>query len=105
MDGKHVKAHLSEWSDQERIVAAHQVKALLEHPGWEYVWEAVRLYERAHIAAQIASPKENVSEYAHAAGHIKGLREIDGIAKGVVEAGVEAEKRLREQERTGATHG
>ncbi len=98
MDGKKVTTHLEEWTDQEKVTAAEQVKVLTEHPGWEYVVEAMSLYERSRLTNLVASPKDSISEYAHLTGFVKGLRELEGVAAGIIQAGKEVEDRRRAQE-------
>ena len=102
MDGKALTIHLQAWDDREKVAAKEQVKTLLEHPGWEYLSEGIELYVSSLLKSHISSPQESIEKYAHTTGHMKGLREIESIAKGIVEAGEKAEKELRAAERVEA---
>lgn len=98
MDGKGIANHLSGWDDREKITAAEQVTQLLQHPGWEFVLASIKEYERTLIAGVVSSPQDSIEKYAHRSGQIKGLREVEQIAHGLVKAGKDVEDRHRAQE-------
>lgn len=98
MDGVSITRGLEGWSDQELLRAKEDVKQLLEHPGWLAVLRAVEGYEHVLHKAHLTTVTDSAATYATAVGHMKGLRELEGIAKGVIDKGEQVEHIRRAQE-------
>lgn len=99
MDGKSITRGLEGWSDQELLRAKEDVKQLLEHPGWLAVVRATEDYGHVlHKAHLSGNPTDSAAKYADAIGHMKGLRELEGIAKGIVTKGDQVEHVRRAME-------
>lgn len=93
----HLSAKDGGWDDERSVHNARLVEDLLEHPGWEPLLESIELYERAlNTMLLLGKADENAAEAAKKLGEMKGLRELDPLARGVVAHGAVAAARIRE---------
>lgn len=92
-----IGSHLSAWDHEKAIQAARDVEDLLQHPGFAAVLESAALYEHDLQSVLMNSkPSDNAAEYATKIGEMKGLRQLEPLARGVLAHGKVAAQRLRE---------
>ena len=83
--------------------AGREVASLLEHPGFEHLKRALRAQSQV-VTTELAleSAKDSAAFYAKKAGEIKGLADVERVARGVVENAKAAERENRAAEEGGA---
>lgn len=87
------------WTDREAVEAARDVESLVDHPGYEHLLDAVVLrVEALHAELIDKKPSSSAAEYADIVGQLRGLRELHGLAEGVIRYGRKAEEALRQEE-------
>lgn len=90
---------LTGWSLRRQVEAAENLERLLEHPGFKDLCEVLALHGEGVLAQIIfRKPDYEAASYADSIGHLRGLREIEPIARGVAENGKEAAAELRAKE-------
>lgn len=83
----------------EQIVTGEQVEELLEHPGFQALAHALHVHGEAILMQRMFRKADSeAAPYADAVGHMRGLKEVVPMARGLVQNGKEAGQRLREQE-------
>lgn len=94
---KPVMEHLSDWTRLELAEGADAVKAMLESDGWKAVERSIedrlRFEQRMLMAS---SPSGDDDRYERTIGQWAGLRQARAIAEGVVRAGEQAEREMRD---------
>jgi hypothetical protein len=99
---RYMPVDLAGKSMSERAQMGKQVAALLEHPGFSDLVEVLGVHADGLQAARIyRKPNSEAAFYADLTGHLRGLREVELIARGVVEDGKDAEREQREAEERG----
>lgn len=86
---------------EEMAEVGRHVKALLEHPGWEYLLEELDAKADANLNL-LVNPKDlTTGEYADAIGYAKGLRDVVKIAETVIKRGKKAQDEAHQLEAAG----
>lgn len=95
--------HLRDWNPAKSIHSAEELKGLMEHAGWPILLEALELREKDVRNDLLArEPTDSAAHYATTVGELRGLRQIESIAEGIVENGRKGEDRLRRDEEPAA---
>jgi hypothetical protein len=75
------------------------VADLLNHPGFEVLSAVLRIHgEGIRDRVIFRKPDPNPAAYADAVGHMRGLAEVEPLARGIVQNGKDVEARVKEEE-------
>lgn len=84
---------------QEQVGVGEQVEEMLKHPGFQALAHALHLHgEGLFHQRMFRKADADAASYADTVGHIRGLKEVVPIAKGLIQNGQEAAQALREEE-------
>lgn len=98
METPSLPVELSE-SASTRVEVGAQVADLMAHPGWAHLKKGVRVWQDATTAGLMGiSGSDSAATYADRTGELKGLANVERIARGIVEAGEQAKAQAREAE-------
>lgn len=87
---------------KRQVEMGENLEALLEHPGFADLCEVLKTHREGLVAARIyRKPDPDGASYADLIGHLRGLSEIEPIARGVVENGKAAAAEQRRDEQRG----
>lgn len=90
--------HLT-WPDGRAVEAKAAVSDLIEHPGWEFLTEALQMRESQLVTSLLSmSATDEGARYAEAVGEINSLRSVQNLVEGVLEYGFAAQERLEAEE-------
>lgn len=91
--------HLNGWSNTHAVQAKNAVAELVQHPGYEYLLEAIKLREETLVTALLSeSPSDEGARYAERIGELNAVRSFPSLAQGVIEYGQQAETELNDSE-------
>jgi hypothetical protein len=94
-----IKHHLADVPNGQAASAAIAVRDLMEHEGWDHLVSSIeRLLRHEQTLVMTTVPQDELKTQRQI-GRWAGLREIQAIARGIVERGREAEDLLREGDR------
>jgi|GEM_PF-5747585 len=86
-------------SAQRQVEIGEEVQALMEHPGWEHLVAAAAFRQRMLSSGLMAiSGTSEAARYSDLTGHMKGVGEIESIARGLIDVGDQAKAQTREAE-------
>lgn len=73
-----------DWNRERALEARHEVRELTQHPGWEFLTDALSRYETSLVDELLATdPTDEGAKYADLLGKINGVRSIPGIVEGI----------------------
>lgn len=83
----------------EQIATGEQAEELLSHPGFQALAHVLHVHGEAILAQRMfRKPDVESAPYADAIGHMRGLKEVVPLVRGMAQNGKEAAQRRREQE-------
>jgi hypothetical protein len=86
-------------SAQRQVEIGEETQALMEHPGWEHLKAAAAVRQRMLTSSLMAlSGSSEPARYADLTGQMKGVGEIESIARGLIDVGDQAKAQTREAE-------
>ena len=94
--------HLYEWSRDEIANAGDDVAALLDSPGWAALMRSLEDRLRFEQKLLMGSAPQEDARNQRTFGQWAGLRQVRGLAEGIVRAGKEAQARMRGAEKESA---
>ena len=86
-------------SATRQVEIGEEVKDLLKHPGWEHLKAGTATYQRmltAQLMGVTGSP--DASKFNALTGEMKGVAQIEPIARGLIDVGEQARAQMREAE-------
>ena len=90
--------HLT-WGDNRAVEAKNAVAELIEHPGWEYLREALQMRESQLVNSLLSeSATDEGARYAELVGAINAIRTVPNVVEGILEYGSEAYERVNASE-------
>jgi hypothetical protein len=95
--------HLVEWTNHELADAAEAVQALKETEGWKAIERSIE--DRLRFEQRVMmmnGPTGEDAKYERIVGQWAGLRQVRAISEGIVRAGEEAARRLRQPDQEAA---
>lgn len=103
IDERVIPAALPGTSRSEQVAVGEQVEELLSHPGFQALVHALHINGESLMNARLFRKADpDAAVYADMVGHLRGLREVVPLAKGLVQNGKEAEQELRATEERGS---
>lgn len=93
-DAPAIETPFEDWPYDKAALAKEQILSLMEHPGWEFLSEAIEA-QSAQINRALVNrtkPAESPAEYEARLGEVRGLQMIYRLADGMILAGTEAER-------------
>lgn len=93
---------LSGWELSRQVQAASDVEGLLAHAGFAVLREILKLHGEGILAQRMyRKPDPDAASYADMVGHLRGLSEVESIARGTVHNGKQAAAEMRGAEERG----
>jgi hypothetical protein len=84
---------------QEQANVGEQIEEMLNSPGFQALAHALHLLGEERLNSRLFRKTDpDGAAYADTMGHIRGLKEVVPIAKGLVQNGKDAAQALREEE-------
>jgi hypothetical protein len=98
-DERVIPAALPGSTRSEQVVTGEQVEEILNHPGFQALAHALHVHGESLLNQRLFRKADaEGAPYADVMGHIRGLREVVPIARGLVQNGKDAGQALRLEE-------